>query len=301
MLRRILASVVLLLVVGACTSEEDRPPQPTEAPESRGFCDGPSSQTLTVEGTERMHLAHVPRDVGSGERLPVVYFFHGLGGQADTALAYTELAERADEHGFIVIAPQAIQSGSSWDYRSSIDDPTSDLAYVRELMDAVAGQDCVDPDRQYASGLSNGSAMTFALACSGELPLRGYAGVAAAFYDESCDDAPPASILYFHGTADPVVPFNGGPTPIEPVRPAPETLIRWAEHAGCESVADEQAVGNDVELYEWPGCADHPVEAYVILEGGHTWPGAGDIPGIGAVTDTVDASDLIVDFFGLDA
>ncbi len=271
----------------------------TAPPEVGDPCEGQSWQSMEYEGDRRRHLVKAPASRDGDQRFPVIYFFHGLGGQADTTLAYSRIAERADELGYMVVAPQAIGSGSQWDYRTSADEPGSDLAYARELMGEVADLDCVDPDRQYAAGLSNGSILVFAMACSGEFPVKAYGGVAAAFYDSMCDAAPPASIVYFHGTADPVVPFDGGETPLEPVEPVSETLEGWAAHNGCGPVARTTEEGEDVEHLVWPSCGAHPLQAYLVEDGGHTWPGAPEIPSLGETTQTVDAAEVMLEFFGI--
>jgi polyhydroxybutyrate depolymerase len=36
---------------------------------------------------------------------------------------------------------------------------------------------------------------------------------------------------------------------------------------------------------------------YVVEEGGHTWPGAIDVPGLGSTTHEISATDLIWEFF----
>jgi polyhydroxybutyrate depolymerase len=49
----------------------------------------------------------------------------------------------------------------------------------------------------------------------------------------------------------------------------------------------------------WSGCAGGAVvEAYLIEDGGHTWPGSPLVSGRGAVTNQdIDASELIWQFF----
>ena len=61
----------------------------------------------------------------------------------------------------------------------------------------------------YASGMSLGSAMTFALACA-PANLRGFWWRWSELHRPVCNSAPPVPIIYFHGTADPIVPFEGG-------------------------------------------------------------------------------------------
>lgn len=305
MLRVVSVLVSVVVVLTACTSGDDDGSEPAErasggaAPAAASFCTGTEVRTLSTAAGDRPYLVRGPSGWDGSTALPVVYLFHGLGGQADTTLAYTGLAEVADERGFLVVAPQATGEGNSWDYRSTTAQEGSDLAGLRELMTAVGDQDCVDADRQFATGLSNGSALVLAMACSGDFPLRGYAGVAAAFYDSSCVDAPPAPIAYFHGTADEVVPFGGGPTPIEPTEPVETSMAGWARHNSCAPEPTVAGVGADVERRVWQDC-DADLVAYYVDGGGHTWPGAEPLPFLGGTTGTISASQEMADFFGLD-
>ena len=60
------------------------------------------------------------------------------------------------------------------------------------------------------------------------------------FYRPVCNAAPPAPIIYFHGTADPVVPYEGGKVAGSPARSitarvtaANQNMADWANHNGC--------------------------------------------------------------------
>jgi polyhydroxybutyrate depolymerase len=152
--------------------------------------------------------------------------------------------------------------------------------------------------------MSNGSAVVFAMACRGVYPFRAYGGVAATFYDQAaCGDAPPTSFIYFHGTGDEVVPYQGGETPIFPVRAVQRVLGDWAGHDGCAREPRRQDVASDVVRETWRGCSKGSrLQAYVIDDGGHTWPGAGfEVPVLGKTTSSIDATRLMADFFGLKA
>ena len=291
------------LVLGACSSGgDDSRPAPTPSASCTATGDpGTSTQTLQVAGEERSYLVQTPNEWDGKSSLPVVYMVHGLGGQADTTLAYTGLGAQAEEHDFIVVAPQARSPELKWDFRTPASEEGSDAAFLQELVGEVAQRWCVDEDRQFAAGLSNGSAVVMSLACSGDFPFKAYGAVAAAFYDDaSCKDSPPASIVYFHGTADRVVPFEGGPTPIELAPPVEESLAAWAEHDGCTTKPAIDEVADDVERTTWKGCDDGSrLEAYYIEGGGHTWPGAVAIPTLGVTTESIDAAEIMTEFFGL--
>jgi polyhydroxybutyrate depolymerase len=49
---------------------------------------------------------------------------------------------------------------------------------------------------------------------------------------------------------------------------------------------------------DYTGCRrGSDVQLYSVTDGGHTWPGAIDVPRLGPVTTEIDAADLILDFF----
>lgn len=81
-----------------------------------------------------------------------------------------------------------------------------DLAYDDDLHTLLAELLPIDADRVYATGMSNGAAMSHRLAC--ERPGR-YAAIVAvaganqAFGSPGCNPATRTPILQVHGTADP--------------------------------------------------------------------------------------------------
>ncbi|RLV55104.1 hypothetical protein D9V41_13545 [Aeromicrobium phragmitis] len=309
MLRRILMAVGLVLVTSGCVEEPSPAPTPSAAPSAEspghrsGGCrvpaTGTSAHTLDIAGAQRQFVIDVP-DGFTGERLPVVYFIHGLGGEATSSMAYTGFPEYGEAHGFITVAPQALGSLPRWDFTTGPEVAGSDFDYLRQLTEHVAATWCGDTDRQYLTGFSNGSAMTFAAACFGGVDFAAYGSVAAAGYlPDRCAEAPAASIIYAHGTADPTVPFEGGDTVIQRVAPADQVLQQWAAHNACGSAREEQ-VAADVRLTAWDGCADDSrIAFYVIDGGGHQWPGGAAAPGLGRASGSINITALMVDFFGL--
>jgi pimeloyl-ACP methyl ester carboxylesterase len=169
---------------------------------------------------------------------------HGRGSNAQQQLLLTGFAQLAEEGRFLVVAPDA--RGGRWDVTGQ-----RDVAYLDRVLDAVP---CVDPARIYASGMSMGSAMTFALACQPQRTFAAFGGVALAAYRPVCAAAPPAPLIYFHGTADPIVPFRGGTPQGESVTlpPVPAAMREWAAHNAC--TADTAERTKDVTLREWTGC-----------------------------------------------
>ncbi|GAA1739503.1 PHB depolymerase family esterase [Aeromicrobium alkaliterrae] len=295
----------MAVVLTACTSEPDTKDQSeeTSAPPS-GPCevapeDGDVIHSITVGGEERQYRLFAPEGLPTDTRVPVVYLFHGLGQNPEDAVKYTAFDKAADEHGFIVVAPLGGDEGPGWDIASTVNAKGSDLGFVKALTDAVVERHCADPERQYAAGMSNGSALLFAAACSGDFPFAAYGGVAYLTYGPGCDTVPPTSFIYFHGSSDVAVPYTGGATPLGVAEPVTETLSAWVTKDECGDPQDYEEPAADIQHWTW-GCADDArIEAFVVLGGGHTWPGATGVGGQGQTTTSIQATVEMVRFFGL--
>jgi len=109
-------------------------------------------------------------------------------------------------------------------------------------------------------------------------------------------------MIAFHGTADPIVPYDGGKVAMAP-DPFPSVAswaAKWAARNRCEPEAVESAVAPDVTLVEHTKCAhDATVALYTIQGGGHQWPGGKPLPEwlVGPSSDSVDATSRIWEFF----
>jgi polyhydroxybutyrate depolymerase len=275
-------------MLAACSSGTTAAPSPTPTP-----CDPGAPGTREVSVGNRSFLLHVPRDFRNPS--PVVFTFHGRGSNSQQQLLLTGFEQVSEEGRFLVVAPNAVNG--RWDLTG-----TSDFEYLQEVAAAVP---CMDSTRVYASGMSMGSGMTFALACAPDRKFAAFGGVALTLFRPICDQAPPAPIIYFHGTSDPIVPFRGGRPEGEDVRlpAAPVAMVEWAEHNGCQA-GDVQRVGKDVKLRTWTECtANAAVDYYRVQGGGHTWPGTTPIiadaieQSLGRTTQTVNASRLMWEFF----
>jgi polyhydroxybutyrate depolymerase len=273
------------------TTTTTGPPCPADPPT------GDVERTLDVGGEQRTYRVHVP--AGLTGRVPLVVTVHGLGSGAAQQLVYSGFPELADREGFVVAAPQARGNPAMWNFQAPANEPTSDGAFLTAMGEDIAATWCIDPQRRFASGISNGSAVTFALACAGDLGYAAYGGVAGAFYAEPCADAPPAPIIYFHGTADPLVPIEGGAAVRSSVKPVLDTMEAWAEHDGCSGVVDTEQISEHVVRRRWGSCSgDAAIEYYEIDGGGHTWPGADvDVERFGETNREISATELMWEFF----
>ena len=121
-----------------------------------------------------------------------------------------------------------------------------------------------------------------------------------------CQATRPVPAIAFHGTADPMVPYAGGPLgdPLNPVKPifppVRQWVGAWAARNGCGSEAGESAVAAGVARTVFPDCdAGADVVLYTVDGGGHSWPGGRPPPAwrVGPTSDAIDATRAMWDFF----
>jgi polyhydroxybutyrate depolymerase len=101
--------------------------------------------------------------------------------------------------------------------------------------------------------------------------------------------------MHFHGTADNIVPYDGGG--LTGYRSAAETDAGWAMRDGCETTTTESFANGDSRCVTHSGCdGGSEVTLCTITGGGHTWPGGGYFPG-GHITTDLSATDAMWAFF----
>lgn len=91
--------------------------------------------------------------------------------------------------------------------------------------------------------------------------------------------------MYVFGTADPLVPYDGGfvsgNTELEPVKGAEAAVAYWKENNNCTTSLAKVNVTNTsttdnstVEIYSYTDCdCNADVKFYKVIGAGHTWPG----------------------------
>ena len=267
-----------------------------------GDFNGPyMERALVMEtGEERKYLLRLPAGYQEGEPADVVFTFHGSGSNMLSQLIYSDFTSQADRDGVILVSPDANKLydfsdnplGDYWSsaWEANLRERDHDIDFIRQLVTQLQSEYCTGAF--FATGMSAGGDMASALQCLPDSPFSAYGQVTYAYYNfDECRDAPPAPMLYFHGTADFVVPFDGSGEPwFDP--PVPELMANWADHNGCDALPLEERVSPEVLRYTYAGC-EAPVQWYLVEGGGHTWPGALPVPALGHTTRDIDASELI--------
>jgi polyhydroxybutyrate depolymerase len=322
----VLAATVIALVLGGCDRDDGAPapvaerttagspiggPEATPVSEVTG-CGAPGQpapgdhdRVLRLDGRERTYLLHVPPAYDGAERVPLVLNFHGFGSSGRQQANYSRFPAKADAEGFIVVSPDASTTGADtqrqWNLARS-DDLPDDIAFVRHLLDELSGELCIDRDRVFAAGMSNGAAFAQQIACAMPERIAAVAAVTALVYPATCTADLPIAVIGFHGTEDACVPYGGGVVTCGRARgsvaPVEEAARDWARHNGCNLAASAARLSPEVRTLAFSECDEETaVVLFTIDGGGHTWPGSIEVPRLGAVTDEIDATEQIWQFF----
>ncbi|HEX9530946.1 MAG TPA: PHB depolymerase family esterase [Acidimicrobiales bacterium] len=286
---------------GVAPTSTTVPTGPTPCSPTRPQPAGLSTVTMSYQGQDRTYALYVPASYSGTTSVPVVFEFHGYSSNAFQQVVYGDFRPLADRDGFVIVAPNG--QGRDQHYNLTREPGLQDdVAFVGAVADRVESQLCVDRRRIYATGMSDGGAMTSALACGAAGRFAAFGPVAAELYLPTCAAGRDVSIAAFHGTADPIVPFKGGgvsccgsPT----LGSAPDAMAGWAGHDGCAQQFTDTRLSPQVIERQWSGC--HPgteVRFYMIQGGGHTWPGSKIALGpLGLTTNEISATDTLWAFF----
>lgn len=256
----------------------------------------------TSEGT-RKYLLHVPESYNETQPTPLVISIHGFAEWPAHQMQISHWNEMADEENFIVTYPRGTDFPLRW-RTNGFGDSLFDVEFIDKLITELENEYNIDPHRIYVNGLSNGGGMSFQLVCKLSERIAAFGGVAGAYVVswEDCNPARPVPAIIFHGTADPIVPFEGGPSHSfdVPFVNIPEWVRQLAERNGCDLSASELPKQGEVDVLHYHNCEDSAdVDFYIINGGGHSWPGGDPLPRwiVGETTDDINATRLMWDFF----
>jgi polyhydroxybutyrate depolymerase len=298
------ALVALLLVGVACSSSEDEGARPAQSSAdadctpSRPAEAGSERLTFDHDGVDREYELTVPPDYDGATAAPLLLSLHGFTSDIDQQDAVSNFATAATERGYVVVTPQALPvkvplgpdgvEAPLWNIipgfagtpaASGQEQPAAedDVGFLTSLLDHLASdQLCIDTDRVYVSGISNGAGMTNMLICEDDSRFAAAAPVAGVNLLTDCGATEPTPVIAFHGDADPLISYEGGSLfgfdlGLPSVQ---QRMTDLAAASGCDPEPNTEQPFDDVEHFTWTCPEGMAAELYTVAGGGHTWPGA---------------------------
>jgi polyhydroxybutyrate depolymerase len=248
---------------------------------------GDSTETLLIDGVSRSFVLHVPSSYDGTKPGPLVVDFHGMGESGLKELQSSPYPAVTDAEGVIMAFPDGLRGplGTAWNLGPCCVNDVDDLSFTRALVAQVQKKACIDARRVYAVGQLTGGGMVHHIGCHAADVFAAISPAAFDLLQENVDDCRPVrpiSEIAFRGTADPRVPYAGGPSSLVPGMPitflgARATFEKWGELDGCQGPPQVEDVhgctafsncdsGTEVMLCTKQGGGDEPGDASVA------WP-----------------------------
>lgn len=246
---------------------------------------------------------------------PTLIVLHGATISASLTARWSGFAQAAAAHGFAAVFPEGVYllwNDARGDELSSSDD----VAFLRRLNKDLVERGVAEADRIYIAGVSNGGMMTLRMLCEAPELYAGAATVIAnmpAGAGATCRLKKPMPVVMFNGTADPLIPYEGGGVGLTGSRgkvwATERTAAFIARANGCSGHAEQPVSGSGddpirVKRIDWTACTSgQTVTLYRVEGGGHQLYGHTNIlPTIfGPGTMQVSAPEIIMSMFARDS
>ena len=280
------------------------------------------ADSIDIKGVARSYSVQLP----ATKPTPLVIVLHGNTQTGADMAARTSWPDVARREGFGVVFPNGLNR--AWaDLRPNAKragrappEGTDDVGFIVALIEKFVSDGAADPGRIYVTGLSNGGAMTMTMICARADLFAAAASVIFNLTDDmaaSCHPAKQVPMLMINGTADPLIPYEGGRGSSRFAVPGfwstQRTFDFWRRVNGCDA-QDSAVVDLDHRDPSDPTsvtrisahCAKgRDVVLYRVNKGGHRMPGGfpdARFPRIvglllGPQNRDIDGAEVIWEFF----
>jgi polyhydroxybutyrate depolymerase len=249
------------------------------------------AERIDIGGVTRTFTAQLP----DRKPAPLVIVLHGNTQTGADMASRTSWPAVAKREQFGVVFPDGLNR--AWaDLRPNTrragrapPEATDDVGLIVALIEKFVADGSADPKRIYVTGLSNGGAMTMTMICARADLFAAAASVIINLTDESanaCHPSRPVPMLLMNGTADPLIPYQGGRGTSRFAVPGfwstQMTLDFWRRANGCDTqdtaTADlddrDRADESTVTLIASRCPPGRDVVLYRVNNGGHRMPGS---------------------------
>jgi len=171
----------------------------------------PVPMSWTIDGVPRRALVYPPA-VGGGRPAPLVFAFHGHGGNAREAARSMEIQDSWPQA--VVAYLQGLPTATAIDpkgrfpgwQRTAGEDGDRDLKFFDAALSTIGERWKVDPDRVYAAGFSNGAIFTYLLWAERAPVFAGFAACAGKIWPPTAP-AVPKPLVVIAGERDRILPI----------------------------------------------------------------------------------------------
>ena len=271
--------------------------------------DGNIYARMESGGNNRTYIIHVPNGYEQGESLPLVFNLHGFSVTGEIQMNYTQFNTTADEHKFFAVYPDGLrrfvngQNATHWDSQHGTG--TEDVLFIDNLIDRMYTDFDIDLSKVYATGFSNGGAMSYRLGCELSDRVAAIAPVSGILPNaqiNNCELTHPIPVVHLHGSEDQGVPLTGLAGFSLSVA---ESIDYFVDKLACDAEAEEFAIPdrdpNDqstARYFVYTSCDNaSEVRYYEGIGANHTWPDALESAELGITNRDFNGNQVIWEFF----
>jgi polyhydroxybutyrate depolymerase len=318
-----LASLVVFLISSPSSSH------PYLAPKDFSY-----SFRLTFDHRARSYLLHVPPAAARGTPLPLVLNLAGATQNGVLEELQSGMDNSADRDGYLVAYPNgtristvltpdpvAKQAQYGWNAGQCcglpVTDKVNDVGFLLKVISDIAARTPVNLRRVYATGISNGGMMAYALAAEASDHVAAVSSVSGQVEIPTIHPSRAVPTMEFHSVDDPIALFDG----VKSKNPkltlsVMEGIHQWVIADGCRRTphtgrtivgAGPVSAGETATLVTYGHCRSGSAVALWRFTGsGHVWPGAGfntgpmntwTLAGVGRGIVLVNANEAMWQFF----
>jgi polyhydroxybutyrate depolymerase len=196
------------------------------------------TKTLTWGGQQRQYVQYVPQTAAA--EAPVLFMLHGLGDEALNFFHATGIQSVADQKGWIVVAPQALDFsveipvvgsqdfGNAWaagvtihfsitiygipfNYDITVNENVDDAGFILATLDTVSAEHAICTDSVFFAGFSLGGFMCHRMAIEHGDLINSIAAVSGLVGNDMQTLSPVANVnlLQLYGTDDEKITYDG--------------------------------------------------------------------------------------------
>ena len=292
--------------------------------------------TLRFGGLTRDYRLYVPPQAATGRPLPLVLNLHGATQNAQLEeLVTSGMDANADQNGYLVAYPDgtriakvltpdpvAKQAQYGWNAGQCCGLPVTrhidDVGFLLKVISDVAARTPVDLRRVYATGISNGGMMAYALASEASDHFAAVSSISGQVELPTIHPSRAVPTMEFHSVDDPIATWAGVPNKNPRLRlSVMEGIDQWVKADGCDPVPQDAptivgapgsvSAGETATEVTYHHCrSGTEVVLWRFTGSGHVWPGStlntGPpdtwlLAGVGRGTVLVNADEAMWQFF----
>ena len=230
-----------------------------------------TTKTITWDGQERQYLEYVPTSYSEAEAAPVLFMLHGMGDDINNFFQATQIRNVAEEQGWIIICPQALDFtyaipglgsqdfGTCWNVGSTVsvsfemygfplnfdvtvNENVDDEGFLMAALEATKAEYNVDQDKIFFAGFSLGGFMSHRMAIQHGDIINSIAAVSGVIGNDLTTLTPVdnVNVLQFFGTNDEMITYDDAMISLQTLgyynlgMPVEETVEYWRAFNQCD-------------------------------------------------------------------